>query len=315
MVALILWTTLVVASVLGQESNQVGDPWAGKGELSIYSFETQNGTIAKRELRNEAGQVARTIYYALSISSPARAHWPLRREEVTEDMLVPNVLEEMDYDEAGHLRWYRREGGGSNRTELIVYDSAGKKSHSFVTWKNSSGDSHYGTDYLADGRNRTIQADASGRALGFEGDLPDDLAGAVEWGEPSAGLAFSLSASPARGQQACLRFVLTIRNVSERERQTPLEIWPDIEVKDSRGRIVQQTSKEQEQSLRAARLRGGCGESSRGLRPREAYPVRDVHLSELYEGLTSGPYSATVRHCVGPNSPLASSNTVHFTIE
>ena len=40
----ILWTILVLASVLGQESNQVGDPWAGKGELSIYLSETQNGT-------------------------------------------------------------------------------------------------------------------------------------------------------------------------------------------------------------------------------------------------------------------------------
>ena len=170
-------------------------------------------------------------------------------------------------------------------------------------------------DYLTDGRHRTIQADASGRALGFEGELPDDFAQGYEWGEPNAGFAFSLSASPVRGQLACLRFVLTIRNVSEREREAPLEIWPDIEVKDSRGRIVQQTSREQEQALRAARLRGGCGENSRGLRPREAYPVRDVHLSELYEGLTSGPYSAVVRHCVGPNSPLASSNTVHFTVE
>jgi hypothetical protein len=309
-----LLTIVLLASVLGQDDHPL-DPWAGMGGLTIYGSETQNGTIAKRDLRNEAGQVFKTIYYVLVMDSPARAHWPLRREEVTEDMLVPHVLEEKDYDEAGRLRWHRREGEGSTRTELIVYDSAGKKSHTFVTWRSSSGDSHYETDYLADGRNRTIQADASGRALGFEGDLPDDLAGALEWGEPSAGFAFSLSASPARGQQACLRFVLTIRNVSEREREAPLEIWPDFEVKDSRGRLVQQTSREQEQTLRAARLRGGCGESSRGLRPREAYPVRGVQLSQLYEGLTSGPYSATVRHCVGPNSPLASSNTVHFTIE
>jgi hypothetical protein len=309
-----LLTIVLCASVLGQDDYPL-DPWAGMGELTIYWSETQNGTIAKRDLRNGRGLGSKTIYYVLVMDSPARAHWPLRREEITEDMLVPHVLEEKEYDDAGRLRWHRREGEGSTWKELSVYDGAGKKSHTFVTWRNSSGDSYYETDYLTDGRNRTIQADALGRAVGFEGDLPDDFAQAYEWGEPSAGFAFSLSASPVRDQEACLRFVLTIRNVSEKEREAPLEIWPDIEVKDSRSRIVQQTSREQEQARRAARLRGGCGESSRGLRPREAYPVRDVHLSDLYEGLTSGPYSAVVRHCVGPNTPLASSNTVDFTVE
>lgn len=309
----ILWTILVLASVLGQESNQVRDPWAGSGELSIYWSETQIGTIAKRELRNEAGQVTKTIYYVLSIGSPARAHWPLRRDEITEDMLVPEILEEKAYDEAGRLRWERREGAAMTE-ELIAYDSAGKKSHTFLTRRTLRGDDYYQTDYLPDGRKRTIQSDTFGRPLGSEGDLPDDLAQAFEWGEPSGDFAFSLSASPLRGRQECIRFVLTIRNLRERERETPLETWPDIELRDSRGRIVPQPPRTQAQRQRAASLHGQCGESSVSLRPHGAYTVQDVDLSDLYEGLTPGAYSVVVRHCVGANARLAVSNTVRFTV-
>ena len=139
-----LLTIALLASVLGQDDHPL-DPWAGMGELTIYWSETQSGTIAKRDLRNGAGQVFKTLYYILAMDSPARAHWPLRREEITEDMLVPQFLEEKDYDEAGRLQRHRREGEGSTRTELIAYDSAGKKSHTFVTWRNSRGDSHHET--------------------------------------------------------------------------------------------------------------------------------------------------------------------------
>src|SRR5436309_15555759 len=142
-----LWMLVLLASVAGQEIGQIRDPWARMGELSIYSSETENGTIAKRDLRNEAGQVVKVIYYALSADSPERAHWPLRREEITEDMLVPHLLEDKAHDDAGRLRWARREGEGSIRTEQIVYDGAGKKTHTFVTWRNSSGDSYYQNDY------------------------------------------------------------------------------------------------------------------------------------------------------------------------
>jgi len=310
-----LWMLVLLASVAGQEIGQIRDPWARMGELSIYSSETENGTIAKRDLRNEAGQVVKVIYYALSADSPGRAHWPLRREEITEDMLVPHLLEDKAHDDAGRLRWARREGEGSIRTEQIVYAGAGKKTHTFVTWRNSSGDSYYQNDYAPDGRMITIESDASGRPLGFEGGLPTDLAQAFEWGEPKSGFAFSLSTSPVRGPRECIRLLLTVRNVAGREREAPLEIWPEIELRDSRGLVLPQTTRAEQQGLRAARLRGKCGESSRLLRPGEGYTAKRADLLELYKGLTPGPYSVVLRHCVGPNSTLASSNTAHFTVE
>ncbi len=305
----------VLASLFGQESSLARDPWVGNGELTIYGSATENGTIAKRDLRDEAGRIVRTIYYALSTDSPARAHWPLRREEITEDMLVPQVLENKAYDDAGRLRWERREGEGSTREETIAYDVAGKKSHAFITWRNSSGDVYYQTDHLPDGSKRTIRCDPSGRPVGFEGDLPDDLAQAFPWGDPGAGFAFSLSVSPIRGQQECIRLVLVIRNLGRSEREAPLEIWPDIELKDSRGRVVSQTAMADQQRQRAARLQGRCGESSRLLRPSQAYTVREFDLSELYEGLTPGAYSMVVRHCVAAGASPAISNLVRFTVE
>lgn len=75
---------LVLALVFGQGSPTVRDPWVGKGELNVCWSETESGTIARRDLRDEAGRIIRTIYYSLSTNSPARIHWPLRREEIAE---------------------------------------------------------------------------------------------------------------------------------------------------------------------------------------------------------------------------------------
>jgi hypothetical protein len=46
-----LLAIVLCASVLGHDDHPL-DPWAGMGELTIYWSETQNGTIAKRDLRN-----------------------------------------------------------------------------------------------------------------------------------------------------------------------------------------------------------------------------------------------------------------------
>jgi hypothetical protein len=57
-------------------------------------------------------------------------------------MLVPQILEEKAYDEAGRLRWERREGAARTE-ELIAYDNAGKKSHTFLTRRTLRGDDYF----------------------------------------------------------------------------------------------------------------------------------------------------------------------------
>jgi len=48
-----------------------------RGDLRIYDNETQSGTIAIREFRDDKGRPFLDAYYSLSGNAPARKNWPL----------------------------------------------------------------------------------------------------------------------------------------------------------------------------------------------------------------------------------------------
>ena len=282
-------------------------------ELTIYPYESQIGTVARRVFRDSQGRVAKTIYYRLTqdLRSARGPH--------SEEMLAVQSIVLHKYDEES--REARTEHYDPRmvlkRIRLTKYNPHGEKASHM--WLRSDGSREYEIRYSKHGSPSHLYFDESGaRLVAVSGVLPQDVDLAHGWGEEVAGLSCGIAPSSPRGPLEEIRIYVSVRNQSEHPAEV-LTALPyqtvQMVLRDGQGALVPQDEEyigKRDSAL--VRLNRGPSDNLQTLAAGQARHYRSYELREWYSGLAPGSYSLTVRRRASGEELSLVSNTISIEI-
>ena len=294
---LILWTI----SARGQELEP-------KGELRIYLRETQIGTIANREFKDDKGRVVKVVYYI----HPDPSARPFR-----EELMREQSTQMFEYDEHGCRIKTNTYGAGMNLRRIDeVRCSDGTAMPKLSTMRDSLGVRQRETRHAANGSTQTVLSFGSNgdTVVGINGQLPVDIDLADGWGDVFSGLALGIAGNRAKGRQQDLQVHVTIKNLSH---DALVMIAPiKIELKDMSGRVFEQKAnpnKSVEKQIQSGECQSYLQQGAPG--PGMSQTPFSYDLGAQFEPLAPGRYSISVMYCVSGVAGKMVSNTIVVEVE
>ena len=280
-----------------------------QGELRIYPRETQIGTVALREFKNEKGSVVKIIFYT-QLDLSAR---PFR-----EELLREQSIRTFDYDEHNcNIKTQSYEPP----LKLIAVDEVrcfeGTATPSLTTRRSSHGVREAEIRHTSTGSRRTVLFfDHKGeKVVSIVGELPTDTDLANGWGAILSGFAAGIASSREKGRQKDLQLLATIKNVNNNDEG--VMIAPiRIELTDEAGRVIQPRAG-YATNPHGVGADGECPSHMNQGAPRagRAQSHVGVQVDEQYEKLAPGRYSFTVTYCVQGTAQRLISNAISFEVE
>jgi hypothetical protein len=268
--------------------------------LRLYTFPTEGGTVAMREMRDADGVVFQTIYYTLE---------PLRRDLQTnppaEHELVVQTADLFTYDDRGQL--IRTETMDANGTPLrdrfTVYGEDGLLRAEItctgpgIRQVERRFDTSEGESIVAS----VLHFDHTGeRLIGFSGKLPEGMELANGWGPMDDVLACGAAAYEPGAPLADQTVEVTVRNIgAELERVTigPAFDVLEPELRDDAGRpVAADTGALEELAASITALSGGTARVEQPVPPGHGWTVTTFQLDQWYPALAPGRYTLTLRY-------------------
>ena len=296
------------------------EPMEPRGELEIYHAMTENGTVARRQLRDAHGLVTETAYYGLKPRENISIGQVVRYDfsDVTEDRLQLTRVTHMRYDGRRLILEENFSGCELESTHHTEYDpSTGQKSRELTVW--SRGRRSQTIEAVREGRSPTTYFCATDGDISYvTGPVPADL--------PTAGGIRTLGRrsrsshppSAEEGPAEGLFLTLTVRNVGAASAEAPNQPYLPVEIRDAEG------TDRPDASLDARHLRcssrGRADESRRecrgsSLEPGHAAWVTHYDVDENWGPLPPGNYRAVAKSCLpGRGEDAVTSNIANFTI-
>lgn len=282
-------------------------------ELTIYPYESQIGTVARRVFRDSEARVTKTIYYRL------RQHFRSAKGPYSEEMLAVQSIVLHKYDEGS--RQTRAEHYDPHmvlqRIRLTKYNSQGEKASEM--WLRSDGSREYEIRYSKHGSPSHLYFDESGTKLvAISGVLPQDVDLAYGWGKEVDGLSCGIAPSSPRGPLEEIRIYASVRNQSEHPAEV-LTALPyqtvQMVLRDGQGALVPQDEEYiGKRNSALVRLNRGPSDNLQTLAADQARHYRSYELREWYSGLAPGSYSLTVRRRASGEEFSLVSNTISIEI-
>jgi hypothetical protein len=273
---------------------------AGADGLTLYTFPTEGGTVAMRQMKDADGVVFQTLYYTLD---------PLRRDlqanPPAEHELVVQTADLFTYDDTGQL--IRTETMDANGTPLrdlfTVYGDDGLLRAEIVcTGKGVRRierrfDTSEGESIVAS----VLHFDHTGeRLIGFRGELPEGMEMAHGWGPMDDVLVCGAGTYEPGAPLADQTVEVTVRNVGvELERVTigPAFDVLEPELRDEAGRpVAADTRALEELSASITALSGGAARAQQPVPPGHGWTVTTFELDQWYPALAPGRYTLTLRY-------------------
>lgn len=297
-------TELVAAEGCSQLLAQMEN--VGFGELTMYPFMTENGTVARREFTDSNARIVKTIYY--------RSNKRLdQKSAASEEDLAASEIVLHGYDDGG--REIRAEHYTPDieleRVRKVLYGPDGKVSR--YLWLDDRCVLTYEIRF-SDGRTIShLYYDDTGKKLvGFRGSIPKDIDLQDGWGEPSGGLSCGAAPTERRASLQGMYINLTVRNLGKSSVDLPRLVYTDaqLEVRSRNGRLIPQDRRRIEQlkqgNARSAEL---SRSTTARLDPGQAEHARYL-LKNWYPDLSPGKYLVTCRRPLsGFGRPLVSNTT------
>lgn len=273
---------------------------AETGGLTLYTFPTEGGTVAMREIADVDGVVFQTIYYTLD---------PLRRDlqanPPAEHELVVQTVDLYTHDDRGQvIRTETMDGNGTPLRDLFtVYGDDGLLraeitcSGKGVRRVERRFDTSEGESIVK----AVLHFDHTGEGLiGFSGELPDGMDLAGGWGPTDDVLACGAGAYEPGAPLADQTLEVTVRNLGvELERVTigPAFDVLEPELRDDAGRpVAPDTRALEELAASIAALSGGKALVQQPVPPGHGWTVSTLELDQWYPALAPGRYILTLRY-------------------
>ena len=269
-------------------------------DVVLYTFPTEGGTVAMRELRDADGQVFQTLYYTLD---------PLRRDlqanPPAEHDLIVQTVDLFTYDASGHLiRTETMDGNGVPlRDRFTVYgEDALLRAEITCTGKGiRQVEKRYDTSEGVSIVRSVLHFDHTGeKMMSFNGVLPDGMDLAGGWGPMDDVLACGAVAYEPSAPRPDQRIAVTVRNLGAE--LATVNVGPafeliEPELRDAAGVPVQpDPAQAQQLATSIAALRGGSAVDPQPLPPGHGWTVASFDLDQWYPGLPPGQYSLTLRY-------------------
>ncbi len=280
-----------------------------QGELRIYPRETQIGTVALREFKNEQGSVVKIIFYT-QLNLSAR---PFR-----EELLREQSIKTFDYDEHNcNIKTQSYEPP----LKLIAVDEVRcferTATPSLTTRRSSQGVREAEIRHTSTGSRRTILFfDHQGeKVISMVGELPTDIDLANGWGAIVSGFAAGIASNREKGRQRDLKLSATIKNVNNND--DGVMVAPiGIELTDEAGRVIQPKAG-YATNPHGVGADGECPSHMKQGAPRAGWAQSQigVQVGEQYRKLAPGRYSFTVTYCVQGTAQRLISNSISFEVQ
>jgi hypothetical protein len=281
-----------------------------KGELHIYSHESQVGVVANREFKDEKGRVVKTIYYYGDADSNGQY-----REELLKERSIHTVqfddndcpIKGQNFDPGMKL---------TSSSETICFE--GTSEDKLITTRDARGirTAEIRKILKEDGRSSTSSTlffDATGeKVVALDGDVPTDVDLLRGWGPSMNGFALGIAVNREKGRQEELEVWCSLKNIDHKG-DPYVQPWL-VELTDSNGRFIEplkahagDVNKPSEECTRTDDWGGpdaGTSALQRGFWFRERYAV-----------LAPGRYSVTIKYCMRDVGKLLASNQIDVEIE
>jgi hypothetical protein len=283
------------------------------GELHLYSHSTQIGVVANREFKDDKGRVVKVIYYS---GGGEGLKGPFREELLREHSIQTNQFDDngCNIKSESFAPGMKLTGTG----ETICFE--GTAQAKLITTRNARGirtaeiRKMLKNDYSSD--KSTLYFDASGeKVIGLNGDIPTDVDLRHGWGASVSGFALGIAANREKGRQDELEVWSSIKNIDRVEEGLPMVTPFLIELKDSKGNLVDPVAayaddRNRLQSEECPRDKGVGAPFAGSAQLQSGFSFR-----ERYRQLTPGRYSITIKYCLGDTGGLLISNTIDVEIE
>ncbi len=296
------------------------EPMEPRGELEIYRSMTQNGTVARREVRDADGLLVEAAYYRLKPQTdPAKSvakNFDL--SNVTEEMLALSTVMHMRYDRRRLILTEAFEGCQLRHATHVEYDPAtGTKTRELSIWFLKNRSTTIETSY--EKRRPTEYVCTTGGDISHvKGPVPSEYDPTEGFGHSVDGLALRLSPSAERGQSDGLFLTLTVRNFGAASAETPLQPYMPVEILNEAGAVLPMLP-----GLRATFDHARAGVLYEGrrecrgstLEPGSAAWITHYDVEETWGVLPPGTYTTVAKSCLPERGEDAlTSNVATFVI-
>lgn len=287
------------------------------GNLRVYESETQDGTIAVLDFRDDYGRIFLSAYYSLMLlmlDAPARNAWPHRKADIREQDLFLRTIEFRDADQQGRLvasEAFAKDGVRIRRHTWEYDDATGRKKAYSAMWANSKGD-RYGETSFSEGTQTTRTFDEHHNLLTITGDIPLDEWPPGGWGPEDGGIAVHLAVTPVSGPAAATRMALTWFDMARRQASTYHGVFPFLELRGPTGGTIRPLPQYEARLREHVSRRGGKEPCDRPT-PNAENGASEIDLTETYGDLPPGNYSLVGGACLDGSG--ARSNPVLMTLE
>lgn len=286
-----------------------------KGELRLYEWATQIGTVAIRELKDDKGRVVKAIYYTGGGDSEGRPYGngPYREDLLREQSIQTNTYD--DHDCRVKTKIYEPGMTLSRTAEVRCF--TGTATPELTINRDMRGIRQSEVRHNAHGGTQTqLYFDDDGRkVVAINGETPTDVDIVHGWGEPLTGFACSIAANREKGRQEQVNVSVTIKNINHDADGVAMMAPVLMELKDSAGQVIQRKTRYAEPANEGQA--NGCPTCMNQGAPfaGRAQPQIGFALGEEYDPLAPGRYSMTVTYCVSGVPGRLTSNTILLEVE
>jgi len=275
-------------------------PIAAAGELSLYTFPTEGGTVAMRQMTEADGKVFQTIYYTLD---PVRRD--LQANPPAEHELIVQTVDLYTYDDTGQLsRTETMDAHGTPLRDLFtVYGDDGLlRAEILCTGQGVRQiERRFDTTEGESIASSVLQFDRTGEKLiAFSGRLPAAMDLASGWGPSDDVLVCGAAAFDPGAPLNEQTVEVTLQNIGAEPAQVatgPAFEVLEPELRDDRGRpVAPDTRVLEELAVSIAALSGGTALVQQPVPPGHGWTVGTFRLDQWYPALPSGRYTLVLRY-------------------
>lgn len=290
------------AFIAGSQAMSASADAPDAGDLKIYDFVTQIGTVASRTFRDSAGRVSRIIYYT---SHKLTAN---KLDALQQADLRPQSMELYYYNDNGQRRKLEKFDGNQKLT-YIVWFEYGPDGTLVRQWQTSPEGIKSSETRFASGRKATeVEFDATGKhVVTMRGVVQPDIDLPHGWGDAVNGAACGIALTRERGRLDEIQVRLNLRTVPV---SPPFQMGVVNAVPDARMLLRDAAGNDIPEA-------GGSRHSRQWHLPgtEVGHLVPGYPLAERFPGLPKGRYTLRVQLTVPDLGMTLLSNEVAFVVE